>query len=55
VAVIPEEVQAMGAPVRVRGPLSEAAAGWVDGHPGIHRALARRHAAGTMEISPQDA
>jgi carbonic anhydrase/acetyltransferase-like protein (isoleucine patch superfamily) len=54
-AVVPDEVQAMGAPARVRGPLSEAAAGWVDGNPGIYRALARRHAAGIEEISPPGA
>ena len=51
-AVVPDAVQAMGAPARVRGPLSEAAAGWVDGNPAIYQALARRHAAGIVEVSP---
>jgi len=29
-AEIPDDVMALGAPARVRGPLSEAAAGWVE-------------------------
>ena len=33
-AVIPDEVLALGAPARVRGPLSPGAAVWVDGNPG---------------------
>jgi carbonic anhydrase/acetyltransferase-like protein (isoleucine patch superfamily) len=49
-AVIPDEVQALGTPARVRGPLSEAAAGWVDSNPAIYRELARRHAAGIAEV-----
>jgi carbonic anhydrase/acetyltransferase-like protein (isoleucine patch superfamily) len=53
--VIPDEVLALGAPARVRGPLSETAAGWVDGNPSIYRELARRHAAGIVEVSPLDA
>jgi hypothetical protein len=42
---------ALGAPARVTGPLSEAAARWVHGNPSIYQALARRHAAGIVEIS----
>jgi carbonic anhydrase/acetyltransferase-like protein (isoleucine patch superfamily) len=49
-AVVPDEVLAMGTPARVRGPLSEGAAGWVDGNPSAYRELARRHAAGIVEI-----
>jgi len=49
-AVIPEGVLALGAPARVRGPLSEGAAVWVDGNPSIYQALARRHAAGIAEL-----
>jgi carbonic anhydrase/acetyltransferase-like protein (isoleucine patch superfamily) len=50
-AVIPDEVMALGSPARVRGPLSEVAAGWVDGNPGIYRELARRHAAGIVPVA----
>ena len=50
-AEIPDDVMALGAPARVRGPLSEAAAGWVHGNPSIYQQLARRHAAGIVEIS----
>src|SRR3954454_22841431 len=42
-AVIPDEVLALGSPARVRGPLTESAAGWVDGNPAIYQELARRH------------
>ena len=49
-AEIPDDVMALGAPARVKGPLSEAAAGWVHGNPTIYQALARRHAAGIVEI-----
>ena len=51
-AEIPADVLALGAPARVRGPLTEGAARWVHGNPGIYQALARRHAAG---IEPVDA
>jgi len=50
-AEIPDDVMALGAPARVRGPLSDAAAGWVHGNPSIYQQLARRHAAGIVEIS----
>jgi len=49
-AEIPDEVLALGAPARVRGPLSQGAAGWVDGNPSIYQELARRHAAGIVEL-----
>nr|WP_204331277.1 gamma carbonic anhydrase family protein [Geodermatophilus sabuli] len=51
-AEIPEGVLALGSPARVRGPLTEGAARWVDGNPSIYQALARRHAAG---VAPVDA
>ena len=51
-AEIPDEVLALGAPARVRGPLTAGAAGWVDGNPGIYQELARRHAAGVAEVAP---
>jgi carbonic anhydrase/acetyltransferase-like protein (isoleucine patch superfamily) len=54
-AVVPDGVLALGAPARVRGPLSPGAAGWVDRNPSIYRELARRHAVGTVEISPPGA
>ena len=49
-AVVPDGVLALGAPVTVRGPLSEGAAVWVDGNPAIYRELARRHAAGVEQV-----
>lgn len=49
--VVPDEVLALGSPARVRGPLTEGAAQWVDGNPSIYRELARRHAAGVEQIS----
>jgi carbonic anhydrase/acetyltransferase-like protein (isoleucine patch superfamily) len=49
--VIPDEVLAVGAPARVRGPLSEGAGRWVDGNPEIYRALALRHAAGVERLT----
>ncbi|HEV7210746.1 MAG TPA: gamma carbonic anhydrase family protein [Blastococcus sp.] len=51
-AEIPDEVLALGAPARVRGPLTAGAAGWVDGNPAIYQELARRHAAGVAEVAP---
>ena len=48
--VVPDEVLALGAPARVRGPLSAGAAGWVDGNPSIYQELARRHAAGVRPL-----
>src|SRR4051794_15150152 len=50
-AEIPDEVLALGAPARVRGPLTAGAAGWVDGNPAIYQELARRHAAGVEEVA----
>jgi carbonic anhydrase/acetyltransferase-like protein (isoleucine patch superfamily) len=47
---VPDEVLALGAPARVRGPLSEGAARWVDGNPGIYQELARRHASGVERV-----
>ena len=47
-AVVPDEVMALGAPAKVRGPLSAGAHVWVDGNPSIYQELARRHA-GTVE------
>ncbi|SCX49372.1 Carbonic anhydrase or acetyltransferase, isoleucine patch superfamily [Klenkia marina] len=48
--VVPDEVLALGSPARVRGPLSEGAARWVDGNPSIYQELARRHAAGVERL-----
>ncbi|MEI4271830.1 gamma carbonic anhydrase family protein [Klenkia sp. LSe6-5] len=48
--VVPDEVLALGAPAKVRGPLSEGAAQWVDGNPSIYQQLARRHAAGVEQV-----
>jgi carbonic anhydrase/acetyltransferase-like protein (isoleucine patch superfamily) len=49
-AVIPDGVMALGAPARVRGPLSAGAAVWVDGNPSIYQQLARRHAASVAPV-----
>jgi carbonic anhydrase/acetyltransferase-like protein (isoleucine patch superfamily) len=49
-AEIPAGVMALGAPARVRGPLTEGAARWVDGNPSIYQELARRHAAGIDRV-----
>jgi carbonic anhydrase/acetyltransferase-like protein (isoleucine patch superfamily) len=49
-AQIPDDVLAVGAPARVRGPLSPGARRWVDGNPAIYQELARRHAAGLTEL-----
>lgn len=51
-AVIPPGVVAVGVPARDRGPLTDAAKVWVDGNPAIYAELARRHAAGTAEVTP---
>ncbi|MGY1602163.1 gamma carbonic anhydrase family protein [Geodermatophilus sp. SYSU D00815] len=49
-AEIPDGVMALGAPARVRGPLSAGARAWVEGNPAIYRELARRHSAGVEEV-----
>jgi carbonic anhydrase/acetyltransferase-like protein (isoleucine patch superfamily) len=49
-AEIPDGVLAVGAPARVRGPLSPGAQRWVDGNPTIYQELARRHAAGITQL-----
>src|SRR5947209_18441018 len=49
-AEIPDEVMALGAPARVRGPLTAGAAFWVDGNPTIYQELARRHATGVQPL-----
>jgi carbonic anhydrase/acetyltransferase-like protein (isoleucine patch superfamily) len=49
-AEIPDEVMALGAPARVRGPLTAGARVWVDGNPSIYQELARRHAAGAALV-----
>jgi len=48
--VVPDEVLALGSPAKVRGPLTEGAAQWVDGNPAIYQELARRHAAGVEQV-----
>jgi carbonic anhydrase/acetyltransferase-like protein (isoleucine patch superfamily) len=47
---VPDEVVALGAPARVRGPLSAGAARWVDGNPAVYQELAGRHARGVEEV-----
>ncbi|MCO7221504.1 gamma carbonic anhydrase family protein [Klenkia sp. PcliD-1-E] len=48
--VVPDEVLALGSPAKVRGPLTEGAAQWVDGNPAIYQELARRHAVGVSPV-----
>ena len=47
---VPPGQMAMGAPAKVRGPLSETAQFYVDVNPGAYRDLAARHAAGVVEV-----
>ncbi|MGY1815658.1 gamma carbonic anhydrase family protein [Blastococcus sp. SYSU D00820] len=49
-AEIPEGVLAVGAPARVRGPLTGSAAFWVEKNPETYRQLARRHAASIEQV-----
>jgi carbonic anhydrase/acetyltransferase-like protein (isoleucine patch superfamily) len=49
---VPDEVVVVGAPAKVRGPLTPGAATWVDGNPSIYQELARRHAAGVQPLDP---
>lgn len=48
--IIPPDVMAMGAPAKVRGPLSETAAFIIATNPPAYRELAVRHAAGIVEV-----
>lgn len=48
--VIPDDVLAVGAPAVVRGPLSDGARWWVQNNPATYRALAQRHARGTLPL-----
>jgi hypothetical protein len=43
-------VLALGVPARVRGPLSDGAAAWVDGNAEVYQQLARRQAAGVSPV-----
>ena len=48
---IPDEVLAMGAPAKVKGPLAGTSAeAWVKLNPGEYRALGRRYLDGLTEI-----
>ena len=49
--VLPDDVLAIGAPARVRGPLTGQAQQWVTNNPAAYRELARRYAAGSNVIS----
>jgi carbonic anhydrase/acetyltransferase-like protein (isoleucine patch superfamily) len=49
-AELPDEVMALGAPARVRGPLTQGAARWVDGNPSIYQDRPRRHATGIDRV-----
>ncbi len=50
-AVIPPDVVAMGVPAREKRPLTEGAKVWVHSNPSIYAELARRHAAGTAQVT----
>jgi carbonic anhydrase/acetyltransferase-like protein (isoleucine patch superfamily) len=47
---VPDEQLALGSPARVRGPLTDGAARWVDGNPSIYQELARRHAGSVEQV-----
>ncbi|MGY1742034.1 MULTISPECIES: gamma carbonic anhydrase family protein [unclassified Blastococcus] len=49
-AEIPDEVVALGAPAKVRGPLTEGTRHWVENNGEEYRKLARRHAAGVEQV-----
>jgi carbonic anhydrase/acetyltransferase-like protein (isoleucine patch superfamily) len=49
-AEIPDEVVALGAPAKVRGPLTESTRHWVTNNGDEYQRLARRHAAGIEQI-----
>ena len=52
--VIPGGVMAFGSPAIVRGPVSESAMKYVRSNPSGYRELARRYAAGLLEIDRKD-
>jgi carbonic anhydrase/acetyltransferase-like protein (isoleucine patch superfamily) len=53
---IPEEVLALGAPARVKGPIAGTNAElWVAANPEVYRDLAQRHRAGVREVPRPDA
>lgn len=48
---LPDEVVAMGAPAKVRGPIAGTSSEmWVDANPQAYRELAQRHRAGIREV-----
>lgn len=48
---LPDEVVAMGAPAKVRGPIEGTASqGWVDANPQLYRDLAQRHRTGIRAL-----
>ncbi|HEY2205605.1 MAG TPA: gamma carbonic anhydrase family protein [Pseudonocardia sp.] len=48
--VVPDGQLVLGAPARVRGPLTESARWWVESNPEVYRALAARHRAGAKKL-----
>jgi carbonic anhydrase/acetyltransferase-like protein (isoleucine patch superfamily) len=50
--VIPDEQLALGAPAKLRGPLTESAKWWVETNPSVYRALAGRHRATVTPVEP---
>jgi carbonic anhydrase/acetyltransferase-like protein (isoleucine patch superfamily) len=49
--VVPDEQLVLGAPAKIRGPLTESAGWWVKSNPTIYRELAARHRASARPIS----
>lgn len=50
---VPDGTLAAGVPAKVVRPVSGAAKEWVDANPAVYRALAKRHAAGTVLIADE--
>lgn len=48
---VPDGMLAVGVPARIAGEVKGGAKQWVDGNPGVYRALARRHAAGIRPVT----
>lgn len=48
--VVPDDQLVLGAPAKLRGPLTESAKWWVESNPAIYRELAARHRATALPV-----
>ncbi|WP_028934400.1 gamma carbonic anhydrase family protein [Pseudonocardia spinosispora] len=48
--VIPDDQLVLGAPAKIKGPLTESAGWWVKTNPALYRELAARHSVGAPEL-----